>query len=42
MGQLSEEYQLGDKVDIVGTLEINEFNGNEYLQINMKDIMGTY
>ena len=42
MGHLSEEYQLGDKVDIVGTLEINEFNGNEYLQINMKDIMGTY
>ena len=42
MGNLSEEYQLGDKVDIVGTLEINEFNNNEYLQINMKDIMRTY
>ncbi len=42
MGNLSEEYQLGDKVDIVGMLEINEFNNNEYLQINMKDIMRTY
>ena len=42
MGNLSEEYQLGDKVDIVGMLEINEFNQNEYLQINMKDIMKTY
>ena len=42
MGNLSEEYQLGDKVDIVGTLEINEYNNNEYLQINMKDIMRTY
>ena len=42
MGALTEEYQLGDKVDIVGMLEINEFNNNEYLQINMKDIMRTY
>lgn len=42
MGNLAEEYHIGDKVDVVGVLEINEFNNNEYIQINMKDIMLTY
>ncbi len=42
LGSLSDEYQLGDKIDVVGTLEINEYNNNEYVQINMKDIMKTY
>lgn len=39
MGQLSEEYMIGNKVDVVGTLELNNFNGKEEVQINLKDIM---
>ncbi len=34
-----EQYTIGDKVDIVGVLEMNHFNGEESLQINIKDIM---
>ena len=39
LGELSEEYLIGDKVDVVGTLEINVYNGQEQIQINLKDIM---
>ena len=39
MGGLAEEYRIGDKIDVVGVLEINTFNGVDTLQINMKDIM---
>lgn len=39
LGHLAEEYRIGDKIDIVGVLEINSFNGVESLQINMKDVM---
>lgn len=39
MGNLAEEYRIGDKVDVVGVLEINSFNGVDNLQINMKDMM---
>ncbi len=39
MGSLVNDYRIGDKVDIVGTLEINAFNGEESLQIVLKDIM---
>ena len=42
LGNLADEYHIGDKVDVVGMLEINEYNNNEYLQINMRDIMITY
>lgn len=42
LGYLSDEYRIGDKVDIVGTLEINSFNGRENLQINLKDIRKSY
>ena len=42
LGYLSEEYRIGDKVDIVGTLEINKYNGRENLQINLKDIRKSY
>ena len=38
IGNLSEEYKLFDKVDVVGMLEINEFNGKKYIQINIRDI----
>ena len=39
LGYMSEEYKIGDKIDVVGVLEINSFNGVESLQINIKDIM---
>ena len=39
MGSLAEDYRIGDKIDVVGTLEINSFNGMDSIQINMKDIM---
>lgn len=39
MGNLVNDYLIGDKVDIVGVLEVNSFNGMENIQINLKDIM---
>lgn len=39
MGYRAEEFLIGDKVDVVGMLEINTFNGIENVQINLKDIM---
>ena len=39
MGNLANEYKIGDKVDVVGNLEINTFNGVDNIQINLKDIM---
>ena len=38
MGELSKQYLLGDKVDVVGTIEINTFGNKENIQINLKDI----
>ena len=42
LGHLAEEYQIGDKVDVVGSLEINKFNGRESVQINLKDLRKSY
>ena len=42
LGHLAEEYKIGDKIDIVGTLEINEFNGRESIQINLTDVRKSY
>lgn len=39
IGDLADEYRIGDKIDVVGVLEVNNFNGVESLQINIKDIM---
>ena len=39
LGYLADEYRIGDKIDVVGTLEINSFNGVDNLQINVKDVM---
>ena len=39
LGILANEYRIGDKVDVAGVLEINNFNGVESLQINIKDVM---
>ncbi len=42
MGHLTKEYLIGDKIDVVGNLEINSFNGVDSVQINLKDIMKSY
>ena len=42
LGYLAEEYRIGDRIDVVGTLEINSFNGFRSIQINMKDIRKSY
>lgn len=39
IGNLADVYRIGDKVDVVGVLEINTFGGVDNLQINIKDIM---
>lgn len=39
MGHLGNEFLIGDKVDVVGNIEINSFNGKDAVQINIKDIM---
>ena len=39
MGEKVHEYTLGDKVDVIGSLEINEYNGMKSIQLNLKDIM---
>ena len=42
MGKYTEEYQLGDKIDVLGVLEINSYGGVDSVQINMKDIRRSY
>lgn len=42
LGYLAEKYRIGDRIDVVGTLEINSFNGFRSIQINMKDIRKSY
>ena len=42
MGKLADEYLLGDKVDIVGCLELNKFNGRESVQMNLRDLRKSY
>ncbi|MCF0124878.1 MAG: single-stranded-DNA-specific exonuclease RecJ [Clostridia bacterium] len=39
IGNLVDEYRIGDKVDVAGVLEINTFGGVDNIQINIKDIM---
>ena len=39
LGELVNYYKIGDKIDVVGNLEINTFNGASNVQINIKDIM---
>ena len=41
MGEVVDKYLIGDKVDIVGSLEINQFGGNENIQVNLKDLRKT-
>ena len=39
LGDKVNEFKIGDKIDIVGALEINEYNGIKNIQINFKDLM---
>jgi single-stranded-DNA-specific exonuclease len=41
LGHLANEYRIGDRVDVVGNIEINSFNGTDSIQINLKDMMKT-
>ena len=38
IGELADEYQIGDKIDVAGNLEINEYNGKKNIQIVLKDL----
>ncbi len=39
LGELTNYYKIGDKIDVVGNLEVNSFNGVQNIQINIKDVM---
>ena len=39
LGELANDYKIGDRIDLVGNLEINSFNGVDNIQINVKDVM---
>ena len=39
LGELADEYIIGDKIDVAGSLEVNSYGGMDSLQINVKDIM---
>lgn len=38
MGDLANKFLIGDKVDIVGNLQINNFNGVSSVQVVLKDM----
>ena len=42
MGELSQEYKLDDKIDIIGTLGINTFKGMQNVQLTIKDMRRSY
>ena len=42
IGNLVNEYLIGDKIDILGVLELNSYGGVDTVQINIKDIRKSY
>ncbi len=40
-GKLSDDYRIGDKVDVVGNLKVNEYNNTESIQLILDDIRHT-
>ena len=42
LGYYANDFLLGDKVDIIGMIEINTFNNIKTVQINMKDMRKSY
>lgn len=39
LGYMADDYIIGDKIDVAGSLEINSYGGMDSLQINLRDIM---
>ena len=42
LGALANEYLIGDKVDVLGILELNSYGGVDTVQLNIKDIRKSY
>ena len=42
MGDFTNDYFIGDKVDVVGNLEINSFNNVDKVQFKLKDMRKSY
>ncbi len=38
LGELTREIAMGDRVDVLYTLEVNEYNGQRSFQLNLKDV----
>ena len=38
MGNLASQYKIGDKVDIVGNIEVNSYNGKDSIQLVIVDL----
>lgn len=38
MGDLASQYKIGDKVDIVGNIEVNSYNGKDSIQLVIVDL----
>lgn len=38
MGEVANQYQIGDKIDVIGNIQINKFNNLEKVQILIKDL----
>lgn len=38
LGELAEQYQIDDRIDVIGNIGINSFNNTEKVQITLKDI----
>jgi len=38
MGYLASQYKIGDKVDIVGNIEVNSYNGKDSIQLVIVDL----
>ena len=39
MGYLADELSPGDIIDIAGSLQVNEWNGNRSVQVVVKDVV---
>lgn len=42
LGSYADDFLLGDKVDIIGMVELNVFNNIKNIQINIKDMRKSY
>ena len=42
LGYFADELRLGDKIDVCGNLEINEFNGRKNVQLRLLDLRKSY